>query len=103
MRTLIYVPIIHSVADMGNMGAELRRKSASGVCENKWQKHTDTVNGYWDAIGSYFENIDQYIPRIKIYQNRMFVDGEMSLKFLSEGIKAEIINSKIVSRLINGG
>jgi hypothetical protein len=50
MRTLIYVPIIHSIADMGSMGEELKRKSVSGLGENKWQKHTDTVNGYWDAI-----------------------------------------------------
>jgi hypothetical protein len=103
MRTLIYVPIIHSVADMGTLGAELRRKSASGVGETKWQKHTVTVNGYWDAIESYFENIDRNIPGIKIYQDGMFVDGEMALKFLSEGIKAGSINSKIVSRLIDQG
>lgn len=103
MRTLIYVPIIHSVADMGTLGADLRRKSATGVGEIKWQKHTETVNGYWDAIESYFENIDRHIPGIKIYQDGMFVDGEMALKFLSEGIKAGSINSKIVLRLIDRG
>jgi hypothetical protein len=46
MRTLISVPIIHSVADMRSMGDELKRKSVSGFGENIWQKHADTVNGY---------------------------------------------------------
>jgi len=103
MRTLIYVPIIHSVADMGSMGAELKRKSISGLGEENWQKHTDTVNGYWEAIESYFDNIDIYIPGTKVYQDGMFVDGEMALKFLSEGIKSGSKNSEIVSKLIGRG
>jgi hypothetical protein len=88
---------------MGTLGAELRRKSASGVGETKWQKHTDTVNGYWDAIESYFENIDRYIPGIKIYQDGMFVDGEMAMKIIEEGIKSGSKNSEIVSKLIGRG
>jgi len=103
MRTLIYVPIIHSIADMGSLGDDLKRKSISGLGEDTWQKHTDTVNGYWNAIESYFDNIKIYIPGIKIYQDGMFVDGEMALKFLSEGIKAGSKNSEIVSKLIDRG
>ena len=103
MRTLIYVPIIHSVADMGSLGEELKRKSVSGLGENLWQKHTDTVNGYWEAIESYFENIDLYIKGTKIYQDGMFVDGEIALKLISDGIKSGSQNSAIVSKLINRG
>lgn len=85
------------------MGAELKRKSIAGLGEENWQNHSDTVNGYWEAIESYFENIDIYIPGTKIYQDGMFVDGEMALKFLSEGIKSGSKNSKIVSKLIDRG
>jgi len=103
MRTLIYVPIIHSVADMGSMGEELKRKSVSGLGENKWKTHTDTVNGYWDAIESYFENIEIYIKGTKIYQDGMFVDGEMALKLIGDGVKSGSKNSEIVSKLIKRG
>lgn len=103
MRTLIYVPIIHSIADMGSLGEELKRKSISGLGEDTWQKHTDTVTGYWEAIESYFDNIKIYIPGIKLYQDGMFVDGDMALKFLSEGIKAGSKNSEIMSKLIGRG
>lgn len=103
MRTLIYVPIIHSVADMGTLGEELKRKSVSGLGENLWQKHTDTVNGYWEAIESYFENIDLYIKGIKIYQDGMFVDGEMAIKLIRDGVKSGSKNSEIVLKLINRG
>jgi len=103
MRTLIYVPIIHSVADMGSMGNELKRKSVSGLGENIWQKHTDTVDGYWAAIQSYFKNIDLYVLGIKIYQDGMFVDGEMALKLIKDGVKSGSKNSEIVSNLITRG
>jgi len=103
MRTLIYVPIIHSVADMGSMGEELKRKSVAGLGENLWQKHTNTVNGYWVAIESYFEKIDIYINGIKIYQDGMFVDGEMAMKLIGDGVKSGSKNSEIVLKLINRG
>ena len=103
MRTLIYVPIIHTVADMGSMGEELKHKSISGLGEENWQNHTNTVNGYWEAIESYFDNIKIYIPGIKIYQDGMFVDGEMAMKFLSDGVKAGSKNSEVVSKLIEKG
>ena len=103
MRTLIYIPIIHSIADMGSLGKELTEKSVSDLGENEWQKHTETVNGYWDAIESYFENIDIYIKGIKIYQDGMFVDGEIALKIIDAGIKSGSKNSEIVSKLIGRG
>jgi len=103
MRKLIYVPIIHSVADMGTMGDELKRKSVSGLGENVWQKHTETVVGYWEAIESYFENSDLYVRGIKIYQDGMFVDGEMAMKLIRDGVKSGSKNSEIVSSLISCG
>jgi hypothetical protein len=103
MRTLIYVPIIHSDADMGSLGKVLKRKSVSDYGENRWQKHTDTVNGYWAAIESYFDNIDICIKGIKIYQDGMFADGEMAMKIIDEGIKSGSKNSEIVSKLIGRG
>lgn len=97
------MPIIHSSADMGSLGKELKHKSADGSTGNKWQKHSETVNGYWDVIESYFENINIGIKGIKIYQDGMFVDGEMAIKIINEGIKSGSKNSKIVSKLIDRG
>jgi len=103
MRTLIYVPIIHSSADMGSLAKELKHQIIAVPGENKWQKHTATVNGYWDAIESYFENIKIYIKGIKIYQDGMFAEGEMAMKILEEGIKSGSKNSEIVANLIGRG
>ncbi|MCK9220326.1 MAG: hypothetical protein M0P47_09790 [Bacteroidales bacterium] len=103
MRTLIYVPIIHSIADMGSLGKELKRESVCEPVGNKWQKHIDTVNGYWNAIEFYFNNININIKGIKIYQDGMFVDGEMAMKIIDDGIKSGSKNSEIVFNLIDRG
>lgn len=102
MRTLIYVPVIHSSADMGSLGKELRaRVTIPG--ENKWEKYTDTVNSYWNVIESYFENIDIPVKGIKIYQDGMFADGDMAMEIIDAGIKSGSKNSEIVSKLISRG
>ena len=103
MRTLIYVPIIHSSADMGSLKKELILKSVSRLGENKWQKHSETVNGYWEIIESYFETLDIKNKDVKIYQDGMFVDGEPAIKIINEGIKSGSKNSEIVSKLIGNG
>ena len=103
MRTLLYVPIIHSSADMGSFGKELAKKSAALVGESIWQLYTTTVNGYWNAIETFFENDKLNVKEIKIYQDGMFVDGEPAIKIINEGIKSGSKNSEIVSKLIANG
>ncbi|MCX6280253.1 MAG: hypothetical protein NT004_19485 [Bacteroidetes bacterium] len=103
MRTLIYVPILHSNADLGSLGRALNTISFSESEKNKLQKHNDTINGYWDAIEYWFENIDISVKGIKIYQDGMFVEGEIAMKIIDEGIKSGSKNSVIVSKLIGRG
>ena len=88
---------------MGSFGQALNNISVSAVEKNKLQKHNDTINGYWDAIESWFENIDISVKGIKIYQDGMFVDGEMAMKIIDEGVKSGSKNSVIVSKLIGRG
>ncbi|MFA4853352.1 MAG: hypothetical protein WC868_10865 [Bacteroidales bacterium] len=103
MKTLIYVPIIHSSADMGSMGKELNKKGISEFGEDVWKTHINTVNGFWEAIEHYFKTIDIYIKGIKIYQDGMFVDGEFAMKIVEESIKLGSKNYEIVLNLINRG
>ena len=103
MRTMIYVPIIHSIADMGSMAEELRNISVSVFGESEWQKHIDNVDGYWDTIEKCFQNIENAVQGLKIYQDGMFVDGEAALKILEEGVRAGSKNSEIISKLTDRG
>jgi len=103
MRTLIYVPIVPSLEEMGSLENESKCKSRASDGDNYWQMYTNTVNGYWNAIGSYFENISCYIPGAKIYLDALFFGGNTSFKFLDQGIKSGNKKSEIVSKLIDQG
>jgi len=103
MRKLIYIPIIHTNPDMGSFGKELAKKSKALIGESKWQLHTNTVNGYWNAIETFFENDKLNVKGIKIYQDGMFVDGEPALKIVQDGVNSGSRNSVVVSKLIEHG
>ena len=103
MRKLIYIPIIHTSPDMGSFGKELAKKSADLLGESKWQLHTKTVVGYWNAIETFFENDKLNVKGIKIFQDGMFVDGEQALKIIQDGVKSGSKNSAIVLKLMRQG
>ncbi len=103
MKNLIYVPVIHSSADLGSLANKLNQKGIAEFGEEFWQKHIDTINGFWEAIDYYFDTIDIYIPGIKIYQDGMVADGEIASKIIEESIKSGSKNYEIVQKLIEKG
>jgi hypothetical protein len=103
MRTLIYIPIIHSGADMGSMATELTRKSVAEFGKEFWETHVDTVDKYWEIISRYCDTIDFDDKNVKIYQDGMVADGEIALKIMEDSVKAGSRNYEIISRLVNRG
>jgi len=103
MRNLIYIPIIHSSADMGSMAAELTQKSIDEFGEEFWKTHVDTVNKYWEVIRLYCDTIDFGGKTVKIYQDGMVADGDIALKIMEDSVKAGSRNYEIISRLVNRG
>lgn len=103
MRTLIYIPIIHSGADMGSMATELTRKGVDEFGIEFWESHVDTVNKYWEIISQCCDTIDLGDKVVKIYQDGMVVDGEIALKIMEESAKAGSRNYEIISKLVKRG
>jgi len=103
MRKLIYVPIIHSAADMGSLGKAMNHIEVSDSGASRFEKHSQTIDGYWQSIETYFDNFDFNPAKLKIYQDGMFLEGEMALRIINDGISAGSKNSAIVSKLIQRG
>jgi len=101
MRTLIYVPIIHTSADLGSLAEEVNRKGQENFGENMWRDHLRTIDGFWDALFIYFDSIN--VSGTKIFQDGMIVDGEPGLHIIREGDKAGSKNHQLVSRLLQKG
>lgn len=98
MRTLIYVPIIHTIADLGSVAKEINKRGIADLGENFWNRHRRTAEGFWDAVSNYFYSID--VAGVRIYQDGMVADGEIGEKIVEEGVKSGSKNYELVSRLL---
>lgn len=101
MRTLIYVPIIHTSADLGSIAKDVTKRGIAGLGEDVWKEHRKTIEGFWDGISHYFNLEDA--SGIKIYQDGMVAEGEVGQKIVEEGIRSGSKNYEIVSRLLKRG
>ena len=101
MRNLIYIPIIHSGADMGSMAAEISKKGSQELGKDFWEYHISTVEKYWEVISKYCNSICFDNKTFKIYQDGMIADGEIANKIVSDSVKAGSKNYEIISGLVN--
>ena len=101
MRILIYVPIIHTSADLGSMAKDISKRGIRYIGEEIWTKHIKTVEGFWDAISDYFNSLD--VKGMKIYQDGMVGDGEVGQKIVEDTAKAGSKNYQLVAKLLERG
>jgi len=101
MRTLIYVPIIHTGADLGSLAEDVTKRGITSLGEEVWKEHIKTVDGFWDAISNYFDSID--VSGMKIYQDGMVAQAEVGQKIVEEGIKSGSKNYEIISSFLQKG
>ena len=101
MRTLLYVPIIHTSADLGSLAGDVTKRGIADLGEDVWKKHQRTVEGLWDAISHYFDSID--VSGMKIYQDGMVAEGEIGEKIVEEGLNLGSRNYQLVSKLLKRG
>lgn len=101
MRTLIYVPVIHTSADLGSLAKDVTKRGIADLGEDIWEKHRAAVEKFWDVISDYFDSID--VSGMKIYQDGMVADGEVGQKIVEEGAKSGSRNYELVARLLKRG
>ena len=101
MRTLLYVPIIHTSADLGSLAEDVERRGLKKFGENMWRDHLRTIDGLWDALFLYFDSI--HVSGAKIFQDGMIADGDVGLNIIQEGEKAGSKNHQLVSKLLHRG
>ncbi len=101
MRTLIYVPIIHTSADLGSLAKDVTKRGVADLGTEAWREHQKTVDGFWYALSLYFNYVDEL--GLKIYQDGMVAEGEVGAKIVEEGVRSGSKNYELIARLIKGG
>ncbi|MBN1191317.1 MAG: hypothetical protein JXA46_16295 [Dehalococcoidales bacterium] len=101
MKKLFYVPVIHSVADMGSVGGILSETSAAALGKDLWKDHLETVSLFWKSVSDYFASLRN--ADFKIYQDGLVAAGEAGLKIVAEGTNQGSANYAIISGLLRRG
>lgn len=101
MRTLIYVPVIHTSADLGSLAGAVTERGIANLGEDIWKEHQRTIEGFWDGIMDYFSSVDA--TGMKIYQDGMVAEGEVGTKIVEECVKSGSRNYELVSKLLKRG
>ena len=69
MRRLIYIPIVHSSADMGSMSESLEQVYRKKYGRQKWTQRTKTVEKIWKEIKRKISLLQLDYSKVKIYQD----------------------------------
>lgn len=101
MRRLIYVPIIHTDADMGSLARDLETKARKVVKAASLRKHKTIVKNYWDEIARYWQ--DKRVSGYKIFQDGMATNGIVGQKMVADLSRKGSVNYKIIKQLVEQG
>lgn len=101
MKTLIYVPIIHTSADLGSLAEAVTKRGIADLGQEFWEEHKRTIDGFWSAISNYFDS--KNVSGVKIYQDGMVGEAEVGQRIVEEGVTSGSKNYELVSKLIKRG
>jgi len=74
-RTLLYVPIIHTYADLGGMGERVRQAVSRDQGMRGWQQRTRAVDQLWTRIERVVMRPELSFDRVRVYQDGLPLCG----------------------------
>jgi hypothetical protein len=76
MARLIYVPVLHSSAEMGSAASAYKAAFVARFGEQKWQERCDKFDAIWAAIAAAIDALNLCPARLKLYQDSLPVCGK---------------------------
>ena len=101
-RTLMYIPIIHTQADMGDLGASLQRIKASTFGRRRFIQSAELVDRMWQEIEQTVERLPIGTGTTRVYQDGLPVCAHEQ-RIISELAEAGSRNYKLLLRLESRG
>jgi len=101
-RTLIYIPIIHSQADLGGFAESVRRATLRKQGLSGWKRKEKWIERYWLRIEKAIEDQRLAFAKVHLYQDGLPVCGreaEMAAELAGSGSR----NYQLLLRLMDQG
>jgi len=74
-RRLIWIPIIHTEADLGNMAESVRNLYVRKMGRAKWAKHVADIDRIWRQIRARIEGMHLDYSKVRLFQDGLPVCG----------------------------
>jgi len=101
-RSLIYIPIVHTQADMGSLQEPIRQATVRKLGKKCWEEKVHWVDELWTEIEEAVENLDVSFDQVRLYQDGLPVCGR-EIEIVTELAKMKNRNYEILLRLIEKG
>ena len=102
MRKLIYVPIIHTEADLGSMAGFFEKEYKKRYNQQEWHAHITAIDEMWRGISEKIIQLNLQWSMVKVYQDGLPVCGK-ELEIVTDLAKKGSINHRIVLDLVYRG
>jgi len=77
-RRLIWIPIVHAEADLGNMAESVRNLYVRKMGRAKWARHVADIDRLWQEIRTRVEAMHLDYSTLRLYQDGLPVSGHES-------------------------
>ncbi|MCX6143451.1 MAG: hypothetical protein NTZ35_09540 [Ignavibacteriales bacterium] len=101
-RTLIYIPIVHTDADMGAMSESLQQVYVKHYGRRKWTQRTLTVERIWKEIERKILALPLDYTKLKLYQDGLPKCGQ-ELEIAKSVAVGGSTNFQLLVRLVEKG
>jgi hypothetical protein len=101
-RRLIYIPIIHTAADMGSLGTSIRGKKLSTLGRQGLAHQAAVVDKMWEKIESVAASLPLAQATVRVYQDGLPVCGHEQ-EIVSELAGAGSRNHRLLLALVKRG
>lgn len=101
-RKLIYLPIVHSMADMGALRESVKEASVRIIGRQRWKRKQDLIEKLWDDIESAVAGLSVEMGRVRIYQDGLPVSHKEA-DIVRELAHSGSRNHQLLVRLIERG
>ena len=102
MKRVIFIPVIHNLADLGSLAESVRAHYLESFGPAVWQQREQAVEDLWDAIRRAIDALDLDYSSVRIYQDGLPVCG-MEEKIVHELAGAGSLNHQLILELLRKG
>jgi hypothetical protein len=101
-RRLIWIPIVHTQADLGTMAKTVRQQQIRKIGRPRWEKHRQVIDETWVAIQRQVGELNLPWERVRLYQDGLANCGH-EREIVDSLAQAGSVNHQLLLQLVHQG